>query len=186
MGKIVVMCPGCRSKLSFDDFPGFRDALIKCPKCYFQAAVSVFMGGAPSGGGGKGPSEDTALPDTELVNSRQAPAAIGSIKVISSGESFKLREGSNVIGRRARTSTADLHIASDPYMSRIHVRIDVVKKGYGYEHHLVEINSKNIVKLNGRAIGRGDILLLKRGDRLILGTTEVIFEIPDSEETQIV
>lgn len=126
------------------------------------------------------------MPDTELLNSGSSKAAIGAIKVMATDEMFKLREGRNIIGRRAQTSTADLCIASDPYMSRSHVRIDVVRKGNGFEHHLVEINSKNIVRLNGRTIDRGDILLLKSGDNLTLGTTQVVFEIPDVEETLLI
>ena len=72
------------------------------------------------------------------------------------------------------------------YMSRRHVQIDVVKSARGYEHHLVEINSKNIVKLNGKPINRGDVLILKFGDVLTLGTTEVVLEAGDNESTRLV
>ena len=73
------------------------------------------------------------------------------------------------------------------YMSRQHVLIDVVKKGFGYEHHLVEINSKNIVKLNGKPINRGDILILKFGDTMTLGMTDIVLEsrIVDEEATRL-
>ena len=53
------------------------------------------------------------------------------------------------------------------------MKIDVVKKPSGYEHRLVEINSKNIVKLNGKPINRGDILVLKFGDVLTLGVSDI-------------
>jgi hypothetical protein len=62
----------------------------------------------------------------------------------------------------------------------------VVKTAYGIEHRLVEINSKNIIVLNGKPIQRNDILVLNFGDRLTLGKTDVYLEETDEEATQIV
>ena len=104
----------------------------------------------------------------------------------SSNEIQWLKPGSNIIGRRAETGTADIKISNDMYMSRRHVRIDVVKKLLGYEHHLVEINSKNIVKLNGKPINRGDILVIRFGDTLTLGKTDIILESRDDDSTRLV
>ena len=70
-------------------------------------------------------------------------------------------------------------------MSRRHVQIDVVKTPQGIEHHLVEIGSKNIIQLNGSDIKRGDELVLKFGDKLTLGKTEVILEESDEEATLV-
>lgn len=63
---------------------------------------------------------------------------------------------------------------------------EVVQTPYGIEHHLVEINSKNIIVLNDKPIQRGDILKIKFGDKMTLGKTDIYLEETDDEATQIV
>lgn len=122
---------------------------------------------------------------TQLIIPPSSTVDVGQIRVTATNEVQWLKPGTNVIGRRAQTGTADIKISTDMYMSRRHVQIDVVKKSGGYEHHLVEINSKNIVKLNGKAINRGDVLVLRFGDVLTLGTTDIVFESNDNESTRL-
>lgn len=50
----------------------------------------------------------------------------------------------------------------------------------------MEINSKNIVKLNGKPINRGDILVIRFGDTLTLGKTDIILESRDDDSTRLV
>ena len=94
--------------------------------------------------------------------------------------------GTNVIGRIAQSGKADIQITQDPYMSRRHLQIDVIKTAHGMEHRLVEINSKNIIVLNDKPIQRNDILNLNFGDKLTLGTTDIYMEETDDEATQII
>lgn len=181
MGKIFVVCPDCHQKLSFVETPGYENKIIKCPKCGFKSKACVYQSGARARGA-QGADEMA----TQLVMPPSSTLEVGQIRVKSTNEVQWLKPGSNVIGRRAQTGTADIKISTDMYMSRRHVQIDVVKKGTGYEHHLVEINSKNIVKLNGKPINRGDVLVLKFGDVLTLGTTDIVLESNDDESTRLV
>ncbi|MDO4336054.1 MAG: FHA domain-containing protein [Bacteroidales bacterium] len=180
MGKIFIECPECHQKLSFNEVPGYQNMVIECPKCHFKANASVYQGGAQA----RGAQGADDMP-TQLVVPPNSTLDVGQIRVKSTNEVQWLKPGCNVIGRRAQTGTADIKISKDMYMSRSHVRIDVVKKGSGYEHHLVEINSKNIVKLNGKPINRGDVLVLKFGDVLTLGTTDIVLESDDDEATRL-
>lgn len=182
MGKIFIVCPECHQQLSFNEVPGYQNMVVECPKCHFKANASVYQSGAQARGA-QGADE---MP-TQLVFPPKTVANIGQIRVKSTNEIQFLKAGQNIIGRRAKTGTADIKISTDMYMSRQHVRIDVVKKGIGYEHHLIEINSKNIVKLNGKPINRGDILILKFGDTMTLGTTDIVLEsrIVDEEATRL-
>ena len=182
MGKIFIVCPECHQQLSFNEVPGYQNMVVECPKCHFKANASVYQGGAQARGA-QGADE---MP-TQLVMPPKSVTDIGQIRVKSTNEIQFLKAGKNVIGRRAKTGTADIKISTDMYMSRPHVLIDVVKKNFGYEHHLVEINSKNIVKLNGKPINRGDILILKFGDTMTLGTTDIVLEsrIVDEEATRL-
>lgn len=180
MGKIFIVCPECRQQLSFNEVPGYQNMVVECPKCHFKANASVYQRGVQARGAH---GADDA--PTQLVLPPRSTLDVGQIKVKSTGEVQWLKTGSNVIGRRAKTGTADIKISNDMYMSRRHVQIDVVKTAGGYEHRLVEINSKNIVKLNGKPINRGDILILKFGDVLTLGTTDIVLESNDEEATRL-
>ena len=180
MGRIFIVCPECHQQLSFNEVPGYQNMVVECPKCHFKANASVYQSGAQARGG-QGADE---MP-TQLIVPPKSVADIGQIRVKSTGEIQFLKEGENVIGRRAQTGTADIKISTDMYMSRRHVRIDVVRKVAGFEHRLVEINSKNIVKLNGKPINRGDILVLKFGDTMTLGTTDIVLESNDVEATRL-
>lgn len=184
--KISIICPNCRAKLSFMEVPGWKEKLVECPHCHFKSQANVYQMGfaAPKPG-----STDDAF--TQLASgfcpSRQS-AVIGVIKVEETGRTHQLQMGTNVIGRVATTGTADLKISTDPYMSRRHLQIDVVDGPTGIEHRLVEIESKNIIILNGKPIQRKDVLVLKFGDKMVLGKTTVSLEAPtpdDEENTKL-
>lgn len=184
--KISIICPNCRAKLSFAGVPGWQEKLVECPQCHFKAKANVYKTGLAAQGGYGANDDQTQLPDNFHPTQN---SAIGVIKVLATGRCFQLKEGTNVLGRVASSGTADLKISHDPYMSRRHLQVDVVKTPLGLEHRLVEIDSKNIIVLNGRPIQRGDVLKLNVGDRMMLGRTEVAFDMPkpsDDEATQLI
>ena len=184
--KISIICPNCRARLSFDEIAGWQDKQVECPQCHFKARANVYQSGALGQGGLGADDAPTQLPDYAQPSQTDV---IGVIKVLSTGRTFQLKEGTNVLGRVAKSGTADLKISTDPYMSRHHLQVDVVRTAWGLEHRLVEIDSKNIIVLNGRPIQRGDILKLNFGDKMMLGQTEVVLERPqvdDDEATQLV
>ena len=180
MGKIFIVCPECRQQLSFNEVPGYQNMVVECPKCHFKANASVYQSGTQARGA-QGADE---MP-TQLVVPPASTLDVGQIRVKSTDEVQWLREGTNIIGRRAKSGDADIKISNDMTMSRRHLRIDVVKKETGYEHRLVEIGSKNIIKLNGKPIQREDILKLKFGDVITLGTTDIVLESNDEEATRL-
>lgn len=180
MGKIFIVCPECHQQLSFNEVPGYQNMVVECPKCHFKANASVYQGGAQA----RGAQGADDMP-TQLVFAPRSSMDVGQIRVISTNEIQYLKVGSQIIGRRAETGTADIKISNDKYMSRRHVQIDVVKKPIGYEHRLVEIGSTNIIKLNGKPIQRGDILILKFGDVLTLGKTDIMLESNSDDATKM-
>lgn len=182
MGKIYIVCPECRQTLSFNEVPGYQNMVVECPKCHFKANASVYQSGERARGASGSDSSETQLAGGPAF---AGPAGLGQIRVKDTGESFVLKPGQNIIGRRASTGSADIKISDDIYMSRRHARIDAVAKNGGYEHRLYEINALNIIKLNGKPIKRGDILILKFGDVLTFGQTEIVFEEYDEEATRL-
>lgn len=180
MGRIYIVCPECHQQLSFNEVPGYQNMVVECPKCRFKANASVYQSGARA----RGAQGADDMP-TQLVIPPRASMDAGQIRVVATNEIQWLKPGSNVIGRRANSGTADIKISNDMYMSRRHVQIDVVAMNGGYKHHLVEINSKNVVKLNGVAVNRGDVLVLKFGDVMTLGETDIVLEANDDESTRL-
>lgn len=180
MGKISIICPECRRQLSFMEVSGYQDKIVECPVCHFKAKVSVYL----SGNSSRGAHGADDVP-TELVMPPKSSYDVGQIRVKTTNEVQWLKEGSNVIGRRAKSGNADIKISNDEYMSRRNVQIDVIKRPHGYEHRLVEINSTNPVKLNGKNVGKGDILIIKYGDVITLGTTDILLEANDDDATRL-
>lgn len=187
MATISVVCPNCRSRLSIQEAPGLQDKMLSCPICKYKAKVSQYQLGQ-AGKGGQKPVPESG--HTMIIN-RPVNTDMGQMHVVQNGQVFELRLGSQVLGRLAATGKADLQIGlegdKDIYMSRRHVQIDVVKNETtgNIQHKLVEIGSKNPVKLNGNPVQKGDILFLKFGDKLTLGKTEVILEETNDEGTKV-
>lgn len=180
MGKIYITCPECHQHLAFQEVPGYQNMVVECPKCHFKANASVYQSRAQSQGATG--SDDM---DTQIFYAPHSSVDVGQIRVVSTSEVQYLNVGENVIGRRAQSGDADIKISNDKYMSRRNVRIDVISKATGYEHRLVEIHSTNPVKLNGKDVGKGDILILKFGDIITLGRTEIRLESNSDDATRI-
>lgn len=186
MEKIQIVCPNCRSRLSVMNQPGLMDKMLACPICKFKAKVSVYQSGAAAQGGMGASNEDTQLPS----DVQQLKMDAGQLRIVQTGQIIELRKGEQTLGRLADTSKADVKIGSDrysdPYMSRLHVNIEVVVTPAGIQHRLKEIGSKNIIQLNGQDIHRGDIIILHFGDKITLGKTDLVLEETDDEATRIV
>jgi pSer/pThr/pTyr-binding forkhead associated (FHA) protein len=89
-----------------------------------------------------------------------------------------LQEGTVIVGRKAKVSTATICIqTNDKTMSRSHIRIEVKKnpKGSGYIHYLSDNNSKNQTLYNGKCIEFGEVVVLKDNDEIVLGKTTLRF-----------
>lgn len=187
METITIVCPNCRSRLSVQNVPDIRDKMLTCPICKYKAKVNVFLMGLAAQGGLGASEEATRLPGSYNQQIKLDP---GQMRVAQTGQICELRIGSQVLGRLANSGSADIQIGSetykDEYMSRRHVKIDVVKTDRGIEHHLVEIGSKNIIQLNGEPIQRGDEIVLSFGDKLTLGKTDLILEETDDDATRVI
>lgn len=184
MEKRTLVCPNCRSRLTVEDQPGLESKNLECPKCKFKAKVSVFMTGAASKGGHGADSESTRI-------AIDAPGghAPGRFRVVQTNEFIQLRLGSQTIGRRVQTPRADLLIGSntysDPFMSRTHAMIKVLRTNNSIQHRLHEIGAPNIIQVNGNDIPRGGVIVLHTGDKITLGQTVLILENPDEEATRV-
>lgn len=167
---IALKCPHCHVGLKVDEgkIP-LGLTFFKCPKCKEGIPVSLLNLNKPS-------QEEE---HTTLI----VPAHVhkGRITVLANGDTveqtFTLDEGTFTIGRQSDLSKADIPIrTSDRSMSREHIRVEVKKDSKGhYKHLLSDNNSKNHTLYNGRCLEKGEIVVLKDNDEIILGRTILRF-----------
>ena len=82
MGKIFLVCPNCRTRLSFPEVPGYQDKIVECPICHFKAKANVYQGGAVAKGGQGSDDEATQLPGSMM----QLKFDIGQIRVATTNQ----------------------------------------------------------------------------------------------------
>lgn len=164
-----VKCPNskCGAVMTIPNAPGIADRMLTCPICKYRDKVSVFIAEM-----NKTQEDDS----TELCLSDDN-AVIGLLEV--NGAKYPLKEGRNTVGRKAVSSTADVQLyVNDMHMSRQHICISVMKRTDNYQHRLENITSNNSVSVNGNVMKAGEIIILKFGDVIQLGKTEVHFVKP--------
>ena len=89
---------------------------------------------------------------------------------------FKLRVGSNVIGRKDNKTPSDLEF-DDPEMSRRSVKIDAIPNGQGsYTFTLSVLKALNPVKVNDQQVIQGTSTTLKHNDTITMGKTTLTFK----------
>jgi FHA domain len=96
-------------------------------------------------------------------------------------QSFNLKQGRNMIGRKS-AFPADIAIETkDEHMSRRHCVIEVTENANrGFAFKLSDYNALNGTFINGRIqkkLEAEDIILLNDGDTLQLGLTKIVFRI---------
>jgi len=117
---------------------------------------------------------------TKLVPGLQQPKASLEIsyKGVKIGAATLPQTGNYNLGRRSSDSKAQIKLSPDMTMSRVHAAMRVMKgPNGGPEYQITTIKPENPVYVNGKEIGRGKICVLKNGDRIRLGETDLIFRL---------
>lgn len=131
--------------------------------------------------------EHTVFKREEKKVQHEENLILGHLKSRYTHQNFQLRPGRNVIGRKSSKSNADfmLDTVSDRRMSREHILIEVKRiPDKGYVHYLSLFKEKtNPTYVGNEPIYFGDCIVLKDGDIIRLPGIELIFELPDPEET---
>lgn len=196
MDNIVkIKCPYCSSTLSVKNIPGIESKSVTCPICKQKTPFLKFKKVVDIN------DEQTQYPDNDektiYINDDETETQIntalnltlGRLRLQSSGQSFQLRPGRNVIGRKAAQSAADFQIAVEgsKRLSREHLVIEVKKvPGKGFVHYASLYKPKiNKTFIGNEQLEYGDCVVLNSGDIIKLPDVSVKFEIIDSEETDL-
>jgi hypothetical protein len=122
------------------------------------------------------PPPTPAVPTTPAQAVAQAVAGKPRLEAITSGQTFVLSKDENAVGRRSPVDgifpEVDLTEADvDSYISRRHGKIIMGEQGPVYE----DLGSSNGSFHNGTRLQQGVQAVLREGDRLRLGKTELVF-----------
>ena len=200
-----IKCPGDGLILTIKYVPGIEDKFLTCPKCGRKRKISEYINlgdiysknnqndGTDSDNrsiddgtdSDKTPYDD----DSEVSEYKEIKynSTIGKIVINSTGQTFQLKLGRNVIGRNSPQSTSDFKInCTTRRMSRNHLVIDVVKESLKGMVHYVSLYKAAV---NATFIGQmkleyGDKIPLKDKAVIKLPDVEATFIIPDEDATE--
>lgn len=188
-----VKCPYCGAilKLKNINIPGIERKRLVCPVCKESVLFSEFILLQNN------VSEPTDYTDTDYTNRRRPDdektiywtqynrdnpinCKIGKLKLKSEGLEYPLKEGRNIIGRQASTSSATIQIPTNNNrrMSREHLVIDVQRSGSSEFKHVASLykESTNVTFINNEVLEYGDNVILNDGDVIRLPEVAIIFE----------
>lgn len=200
-----VTCPVCKSQELFSSYRVVDDVMRNAGGG--QAGLDDYEPTEyPGGRGGNyaadGPTRYAGSRDDTVTDETLGPAGadpktrtaacninftLGKLLVPSTGQSYRLKPGRNVIGRKAQSSSADFQIAGDDKrMSREHLVIEVKKeRGKGFVHYISLFKERcNRTEVGRTMLEYGDCIILHHGDKVRLPGAEVKFEIPDGDGTE--
>lgn len=168
-----IACPKCQKTIIIPEekLPKDKDkAMVKCPGCQQTLVFHVPQVS-------KSPVVNE---ERTIIETGSGLPDRGSAKLInfSTGEEFLLKEGCNIIGRKA-----DIKIENDPYISRRNCQIEVKKTGSKTVFILTDDGSlsdsgepsANGTFHNGTKLSKFDKILLSNGDKIRVGHTELVF-----------
>ena len=203
---IQIKCPFDGAVLSVKRRPGIENKNVTCPVCGNKYPFSQYRIVTPSANAdpdteyprnrGYGSQDESTQyvsgsnsEETQVGNVNPANNLIlGRLKIQGTGKAFQLKPGKNVIGRKASNSTANFQIDTngDKSMSREHLVVEVKRvPKLGYVHYVSLYKEKvNKTLVDNTPLVYGDCLVLQHGTLLKLPGVNLIFEVPDEENTE--
>lgn len=169
-------CPKCKHKAPFQEIIDFSKSLeendnpeIKETVAQSDQATRVVINNV---------GEKTMLvPGLQLQVPKSASLQV-TFKGVKLCELQLPKTGNYNLGRRSSDSKAQIKVAPDMTMSRVHAAMRTVKGPDGNpSYQITTIKPENPVYVNGKEIERGKICVLKSGDRIRLGETDLIFKL---------
>ena len=185
MNVIKIKCPNCGGILSVKLKIQNQEVNIPCPICKIISPLKSYVKVTTQ-------PQYSNKDDETQIGVHAVNDLVGQLKIQGTDlPPFLLKMGRNVIGREAKSSTADIQIplqtTERSRMSREHLMIDVNKViGKGIVHHLSLYKANvNETLFNGEKLEAPDRIILKNGDVITLPEAKLVFEIPDEEGTVI-
>lgn len=187
MPTVAIECPRCHKgfRLQTANPAAMASKIFRCPKCGMQVPFGQILPGMQGVGQTFSPppalKTNIAQPQVTVPLNSGGKTHVASNRDVAqliienTGRSFSIAQGSYTLGRASSDSSATLKLAPDPYMSRLHARLDVLGTPNGCICILTALSSANYVFVNNTKLLSGQVVKLKNNDRILLGMTNVIF-----------
>ena len=178
---LKLRCPNDGSVLVVLNQPGIERAFVKCPVCKKRMPFRRFD--IIEDGAQAGPNDDaeTQIATTEMVCYHR----LAVLNDPSTGESYKLKKGKNIIGRKSTDSSADIQLpcGDSKRMSREHLIIQVEGNSMdGYTFYASLYKAKvNATYVGDAQVEYGDSIILNDGDVIKLPDKTIVFNVPKLE-----
>ena len=184
-----IKCSCCGAILDVKMQPGLENKNVTCPVCKEKRPFKdykMFVNKKPENSN----NGEHTLYDEQTEIGEGKDFTLGRLRVLNpTAQTFQLKVGRNVVGRKSASSAADFQIpmGEDRRMSREHLVVEVKKvEGKGFVHYVSLYKEKvNETLINGVRLEYGDCVVLKDGDMLRLPEATLVFEIPDGEKTDL-
>ncbi len=164
-----IVCPKCEHKFTFDEtrYKGAKNISFACPECRKHFSLSI--------------------DEINEMNEEEHSFPYGYITVVENSfcyrQTFGLKPGDNIIGRRSPGSEADIAIESgDMSMDRRHCIINVKVQGNTLTHTLRDNPSLTGTFLRQEILGDRDRARLRDGDIVTIGATTLIIHLPEEDD----
>lgn len=177
-----IQCPNCGVILDVRNSKEETIKIITCPQCKATLRIKFHGHSVPS----EPLDAETFIPqkqssqrvtegETRLASPvsvhKQASLIVGNIE-------YKLKEGTNVIGRKSPTSSATIQIATDDhYMSRRQAKINITWNSSGAIKAVISNDqNKNATTVDGQILVDDDEVILTDGDKIVMGKTKMVYK----------
>ena len=197
---LKIKCPHCGAVLAVKNIPNIETKVVPCPICKQKSPFLNFKvlpqnnqpqvdpgTDLPEGMGGQPRGNNPELTDYDQNGNVPSKTPLFSVKVAGSPKGFLLREGRNVIGRKAQASQATIQIDThgQKRMSREHIVINVTASPLmGYVHTVSLYKQQvNATMVNNQQLMFGDEVVLKSNDLIQLPDATLRIVSPDEDET---
>lgn len=168
---LQIRCPWCTAILKIKNQPGIESKSVTCPVCKQKSPFTSFK---PVNKPGNNVEVKTELPPLGGMPPF-TPTGPARLKLLPDGPVFTLKEGRNVIGRKANGSKADIAIDTRGQlrMSREHIIIEVIPSTGGSPQHVISLFKAQVnpTTVNNQPLEYGDTIYLEN---------HAIIELPDA------
>lgn len=99
-----------------------------------------------------------------------------AINLESIEETHKIYLGRNPASKQSLNDNDAVWIIDDPYVSRLHCQITIIKKSGQVKFILQDGGSANGTEVNQNKLESGDQVLLNIGDQIVIGDTKIVLK----------
>lgn len=112
--------------------------------------------------------------DNTIIASKKSKKGI----LYVNGREYELREGVNTVGKKSANSTASLQLdVNDPYMSRLHSKINCVNMGKPtFKAIISNDQNKNMTCINNTPLEKDDEIVLTDGCTIKMAYTIILYK----------